>query len=123
MQFYKQSQAVPSMAWNTFSKQTKAKQLIPSWFPIISSGTKLKSETTIFGPCNLFIWHSSSRSQSVEERKTYVKLVESVRDNGGTTRIFSSLHVSGERKFEFITKLRKKEEILHYLLLEQSWYN
>ncbi|KZS07668.1 Protein pelota [Daphnia magna] len=37
------------------------------------------------------------RSQSVEERKTYVKLVESVRDNGGTTRIFSSLHVSGEQ--------------------------
>lgn len=38
------------------------------------------------------------RSQSVEERKKYVALVESVRDNGGVARIFSSLHVSGERK-------------------------
>jgi len=27
----------------------------------------------------------------------YVGLVESVRDNGGVVRIFSSLHVSGER--------------------------
>nr|CAG4637056.1 EOG090X07BV [Ceriodaphnia reticulata] len=36
-------------------------------------------------------------SQSVEERKKYVALVESVRDNGGVARIFSSLHVSGER--------------------------
>lgn len=39
------------------------------------------------------------RSLSVEERKRYVSLVESVRDNGGTVRIFSSLHVSGERTF------------------------
>nr|CAG4647097.1 EOG090X07BV [Megafenestra aurita] len=37
------------------------------------------------------------RSQSVEERKKYVALVESVRDNGGIARIFSSLHVSGEQ--------------------------
>nr|CAG4649379.1 EOG090X07BV [Scapholeberis mucronata] len=37
------------------------------------------------------------RSQSVDERKKYVALVESVRDNGGVARIFSSLHVSGEQ--------------------------
>lgn len=37
------------------------------------------------------------RSQNVNERKMYVGLVESVRDNGGVVRIFSSLHVSGEQ--------------------------
>nr|CAG4645566.1 EOG090X07BV [Lynceus sp. MCZ IZ 141354] len=37
------------------------------------------------------------RSQSVEERKRYVSLVDSVRESGGIARIFSSLHVSGEQ--------------------------
>ena len=46
----------------------------------------------------------------------YVKLVESVRDNGGTVRIFSSLHVSGERKFEVILRLFK-------LYLKWWWNN
>ena len=32
-------------------------------------------------------------------RKQYVALVDSVRDNNGDVRIFSSLHVSGERKY------------------------
>ena len=38
------------------------------------------------------------RSADVPTRKRYVRLVESAKDNGGTVRIFSSLHVSGERK-------------------------
>lgn len=32
------------------------------------------------------------------ERKRYVALVDSVKENGGEVRLFSSLHVSGERK-------------------------
>ncbi|XP_064180691.1 protein pelota homolog isoform X2 [Anguilla rostrata] len=37
------------------------------------------------------------RHQEVATRSRYVRLVDSVRDNGGTVRIFSSLHVSGEQ--------------------------
>ena len=33
------------------------------------------------------------------QRRVYVDLVESVRDNGGDVKVFSSLHVSGERKY------------------------
>ncbi|KAG8433466.1 hypothetical protein GDO86_017665 [Hymenochirus boettgeri] len=37
------------------------------------------------------------RHQDVPTRSRYVKLVDSVKDNGGIVRIFSSLHVSGEQ--------------------------
>uniref|UniRef100_M4B9A5 Eukaryotic peptide chain release factor subunit 1 n=1 Tax=Hyaloperonospora arabidopsidis (strain Emoy2) TaxID=559515 RepID=M4B9A5_HYAAE len=37
------------------------------------------------------------RSQDVATRRKYVDLVESVRENGGTVRLFSSLHLSGEK--------------------------
>lgn len=37
------------------------------------------------------------RSHDLSTRKRYVRLVESVRDNNGEVRIFSSLHVSGEQ--------------------------
>ncbi|XP_010006922.1 PREDICTED: protein pelota homolog [Chaetura pelagica] len=37
------------------------------------------------------------RHQDVATRARYVKLVDSVRENMGTVRIFSSLHVSGEQ--------------------------
>ncbi|XP_036402225.1 protein pelota homolog [Megalops cyprinoides] len=37
------------------------------------------------------------RHQDVATRSRYVRLVDSVRDNGGTVRVFSSLHVSGEQ--------------------------
>ena len=39
-----------------------------------------------------------SRSADVPTRQRYVVLVESVRDGGGIVRVFSSLHVSGERE-------------------------
>lgn len=39
------------------------------------------------------------RSADIPTRQRYVRLVESVKDNGGNVRIFSSLHVSGERKW------------------------
>uniref|UniRef100_A0A914VVH4 Protein pelota homolog n=1 Tax=Plectus sambesii TaxID=2011161 RepID=A0A914VVH4_9BILA len=37
------------------------------------------------------------RSSDVQERRRYVRLVESVRGQGGQVRIFSSLHISGEQ--------------------------
>lgn len=46
----------------------------------------------------LLISDSLFRSQDVKERKRYVSLVDSVRENGGDVKIFSSSHVSGERK-------------------------
>lgn len=37
------------------------------------------------------------RANDVARRRQFVALVESVKANGGIARIFSSLHVSGER--------------------------
>jgi len=37
----------------------------------------------------------------VKLRKRYVTLVDSVRESGGEVKIFSSMHVSGERKLTF----------------------
>lgn len=45
----------------------------------------------------LLICDSLFRSQDVSERKRYVKIVDSVKENNGTVKIFSSLHVSGEQ--------------------------
>ncbi|RMX68282.1 hypothetical protein KXD40_001528 [Peronospora effusa] len=45
----------------------------------------------------LLITDSLFRSQDIATRRKYVDLVENVRDNGGTVRLFSSLHVSGEK--------------------------
>ncbi|KAM7309954.1 protein pelota [Ixodes scapularis] len=45
------------------------------------------------------------RCQDVAQRKRYVALVDSVRDNGGDVKIFSSLHISGEREWSFAVLL------------------
>ncbi|XP_017785350.1 PREDICTED: protein pelota [Nicrophorus vespilloides] len=45
----------------------------------------------------LLISDSLFRSQDVNLRKEYVKIVDSVRESGGDVKIFSSLHPSGER--------------------------
>ncbi|KAG6452718.1 hypothetical protein O3G_MSEX007757 [Manduca sexta] len=37
------------------------------------------------------------RCQDIQKRKEYVAIVDSVRENGGDVRIFSSMHVSGEQ--------------------------
>ncbi|PFX23372.1 Protein pelota-like [Stylophora pistillata] len=42
------------------------------------------------------------RSTDLPTRKRYVKLVESVKENGGEVRVFSSLHVSGERMYALL---------------------
>lgn len=60
-------------------------------FRHVSAANEAQAIDTLLLSDNLF------RSKSVEERKRYVALVESVREYGGTTRIFSSLHVSGEQ--------------------------
>lgn len=39
------------------------------------------------------------RCKNVEKRKKYISLVDNVRELGGDVRIFSSLHVSGERNY------------------------
>lgn len=45
----------------------------------------------------LMITDSYFRTDDLDFRAKLVKLVDSVKENGGSTRIFSSLHVSGER--------------------------
>ncbi|KAL7680898.1 putative 50S ribosomal protein L30e [Plasmopara halstedii] len=45
----------------------------------------------------LMISDALFRSQDIATRRKYVEIVESVRDNGGTVRLFSSMHVSGEK--------------------------
>jgi protein pelota len=45
----------------------------------------------------LLITDELFRHQDIATRRKYVDLVESVRDNGGIVRLFSSLHVSGEK--------------------------
>lgn len=45
----------------------------------------------------LLVSDSLFRSSKLEERRRFVKLVDSVRDNAGQVRIFSSLHPSGEQ--------------------------
>eukprot|EP00051_Salpingoeca_urceolata_P005141 m.70664 g.70664 ORF g.70664 m.70664 type:complete len:389 (+) comp14083_c3_seq1:97-1263(+) len=49
----------------------------------------------------LMITDKLFRSKDVAERRRYVQLVDSVRDNGGQVRVFSSLHVSGEQLGQF----------------------
>ncbi|XP_057960904.1 protein PELOTA 1-like isoform X1 [Malania oleifera] len=45
----------------------------------------------------LLITDDLFRSSDIAMRRKYVKLVESVKDSGGTAHIFSSMHVSGEQ--------------------------
>uniref|UniRef100_A0AAR2J093 Protein pelota homolog n=1 Tax=Pygocentrus nattereri TaxID=42514 RepID=A0AAR2J093_PYGNA len=55
------------------------------------------------------------RHQDIATRNRYVRLVDNVKDNGGAVRIFSSLHVSGERKFllrEFGTRVVIKDDLI-----------
>lgn len=47
---------------------------------------------------SLLISDKLFRCKNVDKRKRFIKLVESVREFGGDVKIFSSLHISGERK-------------------------
>lgn len=58
---------------------------------IISSRIQLSDSN--FSPLFLI------RAQDVTLRKEYVNLIEGVRDSGGDVKMFSSMHISGERKY------------------------
>lgn len=45
----------------------------------------------------MYLFDNSS-CHDVNIRKEYVKLVEDVRDANGEVKIFSSMHISGQRK-------------------------
>ena len=49
----------------------------------------------------LLISDSLFRSKDHLERRKYVNIVDSVKENQGTVKIFSSSHVSGERKMHY----------------------
>ena len=51
-----------------------------------------------FPPDEIIVLCHVFRSSNVAQRKRYVQLVDSVRDMNGDVKIFSSLHVSGERE-------------------------
>lgn len=51
----------------------------------------------------LLISDSLFRSKELSERKRYVRIVDQVREHSGQVKIFSSLHVSGERNSKKIT--------------------
>jgi len=61
---------------------------------------------------SLLLCDSLFRSNDLEQRRKYVRLVESVRRQGGTVLIFSSLHVSGEQ----LTQLTGVAAILKFAL-------
>ncbi|XKL68493.1 hypothetical protein PGB90_003984 [Kerria lacca] len=51
----------------------------------------------------LLISDTLFRSTELKERKRYVQLVDSVKENGGCVQIFSSMHISGEQKRQTIS--------------------
>ena len=57
---------------------------------------------------------SYNRSADIPTRQRYICLVESVKENGGTVRIFSSLHVSGEHKSLILSNKKKTVHKLNY---------
>lgn len=61
----------------------------------VESASEAQAIETLLISDNLF------RVQDVKLRKRYVNLVDSVREFGGDVKIFSSMHVSGERKSNF----------------------
>lgn len=53
----------------------------------------------------------------VNIRKEYVKLVEDVRDAGGEVKIFSSMHISGQRKYQLVSLC---QENIHFDTVHSS---
>lgn len=62
----------------------------------------------------LLISDSLFRNPNIAERKRYIALVDSVRENGGDVRVFSSMHVSGEQ----LTQLTGVAAILRFPMSE-----
>ncbi|KAF8566268.1 hypothetical protein P879_09590 [Paragonimus westermani] len=57
----------------------------------------VKTAADAFAIDTLLVSDALFRSRDLEERRRYVALVDSVKEDQGTVRIFSSLHVSGEQ--------------------------
>ncbi|KAK4469228.1 hypothetical protein MN116_006573 [Schistosoma mekongi] len=57
----------------------------------------VKTAADAYAIDTLLITDALFRSRNLSERRKYVELVDQVKDNQGTVRIFSSLHVSGEQ--------------------------
>nr|CAH8838040.1 unnamed protein product [Trichobilharzia regenti] len=57
----------------------------------------VKTAAEAFAIDTLLVSDALFRSRNLEERKRYVELVDQVKENQGTVRIFSSLHISGEQ--------------------------
>lgn len=89
-------------------KDTKAAQevrVLKEFFTMLSND----ADRCCYGPKHVEVAHERMaiqdllitdtlfRNSDVETRKKYVKLVESVKDSGGTVYTFSSMHVSGEQ--------------------------
>nr|XP_029121786.1 protein PELOTA 1 isoform X1 [Elaeis guineensis] len=62
----------------------------------------------------LLITDSLFKNSDVSTRQKYIKLVESVKDSGGTVHIFSSMHVSGERCFAGYIDCYKKHNFFKF---------
>lgn len=59
-----------------------------------------------------FIDYCHFRCQEVSVRKEYVNLVENVRDAGGEVKIFSSMHISGQRKHSILFRILLTESLI-----------
>lgn len=60
----------------------------------------------------LFVF-SFNRNQDPIQRKEYVKMHDDVVDAGGDVKIFSSMHVSGERKYwDRVSKLLSRSGLV-----------
>lgn len=53
---------------------------------------------TICFELNVSVYFEFNSCNDVNVRKEYVTLVEKIRDVGGEVKIFSSMHISGQRK-------------------------
>lgn len=51
------------------------------------------------------------RAADVPTRQRYVALVEQVKEGAGTVKIFSSLHISGERKCACVCVYKGRERL------------
>uniref|UniRef100_A0A3P9AM50 Protein pelota homolog n=1 Tax=Esox lucius TaxID=8010 RepID=A0A3P9AM50_ESOLU len=84
------------------------------------SDTKAAGEVKALEDFYKMLQHEPDRAfyghQDVATRSRYVRLVDNVRDNGGTVRIFSSLHVSGEQ----LTQLSGVAAILRFPIADLS---
>ncbi|AWP17668.1 putative protein pelota -like isoform 5 [Scophthalmus maximus] len=84
------------------------------------SDTKAAGEVKALEDFYKMLQHEPDRAfyghQDVPTRSRYVRLVDSVRDNGGNVRIFSSLHVSGEQ----LTQLSGVAAMLRFPIADLS---